>query len=154
MAERESKKVTRFDPFRWDPFEGSDWFPSLRRARGDLAELFGRGEGRFLPAIDIGEDDGQYVVTAELPGTQREDVTVELKDGMLTIRGEKKSEREEKKEHRRYVERSYGTFSRAFTLPSDADQDRIQAAFKDGVLTVTIGKSAETKPKTVDIKAS
>jgi HSP20 family protein len=153
MAERESKKVTRWDPFHWDPFEGADWFPSLRRARGELAELFGR-EGRFLPAMDIAEDDGNYVVTAELPGTKREDVTVELKEGMLSIRGEKKSEREEKKEHRRYVERSYGTFSRAFSLPSDADQDRVQAAFKDGVLTVTIGKTAETKPKTVDIKAS
>lgn len=151
MAERE-KSIVRFDPF-----EDFDWFPAFPRARrGDLLDAFwGRAQGgKLLPAVDIGEDSRSYVVTAELPGAKREDVTVEVSDGLLTIHGEKKSERDEKTEHRRYVERSFGSFSRAFTLPSDADAGRVQAAFKEGVLTVTIGKTEEKKPRTVDIKAA
>ena len=118
--------------------------------------MFGRParRGQLLPAIDVSEDDGNYVVTAELPGVKREDVNVELEEDVLTIRGEKRSEREEKKEKRRFVERSYGTFSRSFTLPANADPERVSAAFKDGVLTVTIGKRPEAKPRVVDIKAS
>lgn len=107
----------------------------------------------MLPAIDLHEDDGSFVVTAELPGVRKEDVVVELENGVLTLRGEKRSEREEKKERRRYVERSYGAFSRSFTLPPNVDGDRIHADFADGVLTVTIPKSSETKPRTVDIKS-
>jgi HSP20 family protein len=154
MAEKNERSVTRFDPFAeldwrpsWSPFFG-------REGRSLLDEMWGRSAaGRALaPAIDVTEDDGHYVVTAELPGTKREDVTVELEGDVLTIRGEKKNEREEKKEKRRFVERSYGTFSRAFTLPSNADSERVNAAFKDGVLTVTIGKRAEAKPRVVDIK--
>ncbi len=152
MPEKEKRGLIRFDPFA--DFE---WFPAFPRgrARDWFDALLTRGEGgKLLPAIDIAEDDGSYVVTAELPGTKREDVTVEVSEGMLTIRGEKKSEREEKKEQRRYVERSFGTFSRAFTLPSDADADRVQASFKDGVLTVTIAKAAEKKARTVDVKSA
>jgi HSP20 family protein len=80
-------------------------------------------------------------------------VTVELEDDLLGIRGEKRNEREDKKEKRRLVERSYGAFSRSFTLPSNADPDRIDATFKDGVLTVTIAKRPEAKPRVVDIKS-
>lgn len=157
MAEKRERSVARIDPFAeladWRPF----WSPFLgREGRGLLEELWGRaGAARVLaPSVDITEDDGNYVVSAELPGTKREDVTVELEDDVLTIRGEKRNEREEKKEKRRFVERSYGTFSRSFTLPANADPERVNAAFKDGVLTVTIGKRPETKPRVVDIKAS
>jgi HSP20 family protein len=103
--------------------------------------------------VDISEDDGNYIVTAELPGTKREDVTVELEDDVLTIRGEKRNERDEKKEKRRIVERSYGTFSRSFTLPANADGEKVSAKFDNGVLTVTIAKRPETKPRVVDIKS-
>ena len=103
---------------------------------------------------EIAEDESQYTVTAELPGVRKDDVHVEMSEGVLSIRGEKRSEREEKKEQRRYVERSYGTFSRSFTLPRDANPDRIDASFKDGVLTLTIPKSEEAKPRTINIKAS
>ncbi len=153
MAERERRSIVRWNPFE----EAFHWFPvSPRLGARDLLEPFwGRGEGaELLPAIDITEDDKHYVVTAELPGTKREDVTVELSEGVLTIRGEKKSEREEKSERRCYVERSFGSFSRAFTLPSDADADRIAAGFKDGVLTITIDKTPEQKARTVDVKAA
>ncbi|MEN8160261.1 MAG: Hsp20/alpha crystallin family protein, partial [Myxococcota bacterium] len=99
------------------------------------------------------EDEKNFIVTAELPGTKREDVTVELEDDLLTIRGEKRNEREEKKEKRRFVERSYGTFSRSFTLPANANADKVSASFKDGVLTVLIGKRPESKPRVVNIKS-
>jgi HSP20 family protein len=157
MTDREKKSIARWNPF--DDERG--WFPSFARPHGDFMDAFWdsfrdhRGESkRFLPATDITEDDGHYVVTAELPGMKREDVTVEVCDHMLTIRGEKKSEREEKTEKRRYVERSFGTFSRAFTLPSDASEERVQASFKDGVLTVTLDKIAEKKARTVDVKVA
>ena len=109
-------------------------------------------ERALAPAIDVSEDDKQYVISAELPGVKKEDVTVELHQGVLTVHGEKKSEREEKKERPRWVERSYGTFTRSLTLPSDAVADRIDAGFADGVLTVTIPKSEAAKPRTVAIR--
>jgi HSP20 family protein len=143
---------------RWSPFEDFGWwFPSLSRASdGDLLEDFWgrRAAGAVSPATDITEDDGHYVVSAELPGVKRSDISVEVSDGVLTIRGEKKSEREEKSEKRRYVERSFGSFSRAFTLPSDADDKKIEASFKDGVLTVTLAKTEARKAQVVDVKAA
>jgi HSP20 family protein len=156
MAEKKERAVKRYDPFAevaewrplWSPFFG-------REGRNLLEDVWGRSAaGRALsPSVDVSEDDGNYIVTAELPGTKREDVTVELEDDVLTIRGEKRNEREEKKEKRRFVERSYGTFSRSFTLPANADAERVGASFKDGVLTVTIGKRPEAKPRVVDIKS-
>jgi len=120
-----------------------------------LEELFGARarRGQLAPAIDVSEDDANYVVTVELPGAKKEDVTIECHDRVLTIRGEKKSEREEKKEKTRYIERSFGAFSRSFTLPPSADPDRVQANFKDGILTITIAKSEEAKPKVISIKS-
>jgi HSP20 family protein len=109
--------------------------------------------GAFLPAMDVSDDDRQYTITVELPGSRKEDVQVDLTEGMLTIRGEKKSERKEKGEQRRYAERSYGSFSRSFRLPADADAERLDASFKDGVLTIAIPKSEEAKPRTIAIRS-
>lgn len=106
----------------------------------------------WLPALDVHENDDRYTVTVELPGMGKEDVIIECEEGMITIRGEKKSEREEKKEKPRFVERRYGAFSRSFSLPRDADADRIEAAFEKGVLTLTIPKSEAAKPRTVAIR--
>ena len=155
MADREKKErsVTR-----WNPFDDLGWwFPSVSRTSdADFLDAFWgrRGSLEFSPATDITEDEGQYVVTAELPGMKRSDISVDLHDGVLSIRGEKKSEREEKVEKRRYVERSFGAFSRAFTLPSDADETKVEAAFKDGVLTVTIAKAEARKARAIDVKAA
>ena len=155
MAESKERSVARRDPFA----ELADWRPFFgplfgREGRNLLEEVWGRSAaGRLAPSVDVTEDEGNYIVTAELPGTKREDVTVELEDEVLTIRGEKRNERDEKKEKRRIVERSYGTFSRSFTLPSNADGERISAKFENGVLTVTIAKRPETKPRVVDIKS-
>ena len=135
---------------RWDPIADLDWFRSpffLGR------EPVAASVRPFSPAIDVAEDDGNYVVTAEIPGTRREDITVEVHGGTLTIRGEKRNEREERDEHRSFVERSFGTFSRSFTLPANADDRKVDASFEAGVLTVTIAKSEEAKPRTVAIKS-
>ena len=107
----------------------------------------------FAPAIDVSESDAQYTITVELPGGTKDDVQVELHDGVLSIRGEKKNEREQKQEQRRYIERTYGSFSRSFRLPGNADAERLQASFKDGVLTIAVPKTDEAKPKTIAVKA-
>ena len=159
MAEKEAKSIARWDPiaeldlFRgWSPFREYGALPSR------LARFFGEGgqqvpfTGRFAPSVDIAEDDDRYVITVELPGSKKEDVTVEMNDRVLTIRGEKRNEREEKKEQSRWVERSYGSFSRSFTLPSNAVADRVKAEFKDGVLTIEVPKAEEAKPKAITIR--
>ena len=159
MAEKEAKSIARWDPiaeldlFRgWSPFREYGALPSR------LARFFGEGgqqvpfTGRFAPSVDIAEDDDRYVITVELPGSKKEDVTVEMNDRVLTIRGEKRNEREEKKEQSRWVERSYGSFSRSFTLPPNAVADRVKAEFKDGVLTIEVPKAEEAKPKAITIR--
>lgn len=155
MADRETRSLAR-----WDPFEELEFFPGWSPFReyglapARLARLGGEGatRGRFAPSVDVSEDDNRYVVTVELPGSKKEDVTVEMKDQVLTIRGEKRSEREEKKEHSRWVERSYGSFSRSFMLPANAAGDRVKAEFNAGVLTIEVPKAEEAKPKVISIK--
>lgn len=135
----------------WLPFGVS--FPSrLDHWLRDLEKDWRSARRGLLPALDVHETDDQYAVTVELPGASKDDVTVEVNEGILTVRGEKKSEREEKKEQRRVIERSYGTFSRSFSLPGDAEVDKIAASFENGVLTLTIPKSEAAKPRTVAIK--
>ena len=141
----------------WDPFEDLGLFRDLgfpSRLSRRLRDLGGEvRSGDFAPAVDIAEREDAYVVTAEVPGCKKEDVQVEVHDNVLTVSGEKRSEREEKNEKSRWVERSYGRFTRSFTLPADADLDRIEAAFKDGVLSVTVARTAETKPKQISIRS-
>lgn len=156
MASTE-RSVTRRDPFsELDPFgrtslargwQGSPW----RLLDDFLGDVATRTRG-FAPSVDVTESTDEYVVTAELPGAKPDDVTVELHEGLLTLRGEKRSERDEHKEHARYVERVFGSFSRSFTLPQNADGEKIQASFKDGVLTLRIPKREEAKPRTISIQ--
>ena len=143
MSEQERAAVTP-----WDPFRELDFFRGFPRLRGALAEP----ANRWSPALDVSEDDAHYLITVELAGANRDDVNVEVHDGVLTIRGEKRSEREDKDEHRRVVERSYGSFSRAFTLPANADANHIAATFDNGVLTVDIPKAEAAKPRPISVK--
>ena len=106
-----------------------------------------------IPAVDISENDKAYVVTAELAGCKPEDVCVEVHEGVLSIRGEKKSERSEETEQSRWKERSFGSFHRSFRLAPDASQDRIDASFKNGVLCIEIAKTEENKPRVVRVKS-
>ena len=136
------------DPFR-DFFEQPVW---LSRFFDRPVGASVRGAAGFAPALDVKETKDAYVVTIELPGTKKDDISVECHDNVLTVKGEKRSEIEEKDEHRHYTERTYGSFSRSLTLPGDASND-VKAKFQDGVLTLTIPKAEERKPRVVRIES-
>ena len=110
--------------------------------------------GELLPAFDIAEADDHFIVKADLPGIEPKSLDISLSGNLLTIRGEKKEEREEKTERYYTVERQFGSFSRTFMLPSDVKEEGIEASYKDGVLNVTIPKSARTKQKKIQVKTS
>ncbi len=143
---------------RWDPF------CELEEVTEQLNRMFGRPAARrengkellavadWVPIVDISETESAYVIKAELPDVKKEDVKVTVQEGVLTIQGERKQEREEKglKYHR--VERSYGRFVRSFTLPDYVDDAKVKAEFKDGVLNLYLPKSERTQPKAIEVK--
>ena len=139
-------------------------FNDLNRIRSEIDRIFQNPfsllapntsffEG-WTPALDIYEDKDKYVAKAELPGMKKEDIDVSLEGNTLTISGERKQE-EEKKEGDTYrSERYFGMFQRTVTLPAAVDANKIQATYKDGVLTVTVPKTEEAKPKQIEVKTS
>jgi len=106
----------------------------------------------FTPAVDIKETPQEFLVTAEVPGIKKEDIHIEVADNLLTLKGERQFEKEEKNESFHRVERSFGAFSRSFTLPTAVKTDAIEARFHDGLLTVRIPKAEEKVPKKIEIK--
>lgn len=131
-----------------DPFR--DFFRSPVRTRLFDDSLARGREPAWSPSVNLSENGDGYVVTVELAGVKKDDVSIECHDNVLSIKGEKRDEREEKDEHRHYVERSYGQFTRSFRMPADASGD-VEANLKDGVLTVHVKKQEEKKPKVVAI---
>ncbi|MEK6525900.1 MAG: Hsp20/alpha crystallin family protein [Nitrospirota bacterium] len=144
---------------RWDPFR------ELEEMQNRLSTLVGRAPVRkngekkeamtvaeWAPLVDITEDDKEYLIKAELPEVKKEDVKLTAHDDVLTITGERKYEKEEKGKKYHRVERAYGSFERSFTLPEDADEGKIAAEFKDGVLKVHLPKSEKAKPKSIEVK--
>jgi HSP20 family protein len=139
---------------RWDPARELDGFQS------DINRLFdaffgvrqGNGHAqRWLPAMDLVEEGDQLVLRADLPGLPEDDVSIEVKDNVLTISGERKAEDEEKREGYHRVERAFGSFARSLTLPEGVDADKVEASFDRGVLEVRIPKPEERKPRRVAI---
>ena len=112
--------------------------------------------GKMAPRIDVSETDKTVEVTAELPGVEEADIDVSLKDDVLTIKGEKKSETKTEEKDYRMVERSYGAYERSVRLPCEVKDDKVDAKFKNGVLTITLPKStdAEQKVKKIPVKAN
>lgn len=108
----------------------------------------------WSPLVDISEDDSEYLIKAELPEVRKEDVKVTAEEGMLTIMGERKFEKEENGKRYHRVERSYGSFGRSFSLPDDASPAKVSAEFKDGVLIVHLVKDEKAKPQHVEVKVS
>jgi HSP20 family protein len=137
-----------FDDFRrstWQtPFDRTSFEP-FWRAGGELGAA---------PAVDIAEKDDAYEVTAELPGMDERDIDVQVAEGMLVIKGEKKEEKEEKKKDFFISERRFGSFRRSFRVPESVDADKIEAQFKKGILTVTLPKLPEAKSKERKIAVS
>ena len=127
----------------------------LRREIDRLFEdTFGREGGSFTPAVDIKENENEIRLEAELPGIRPENVELIAENGVLTIRGQKQSERKEGDDRYQVVERSYGTFVRTFQLPQGVDEDQIKAEFDNGVLTLSIPKAALPQPKRIQIGAT
>ncbi|HGE71410.1 TPA: Hsp20/alpha crystallin family protein [Candidatus Poribacteria bacterium] len=108
-------------------------------------------EGEWLPNIDVAETDDNVIVTAELPGVKQDDVSISVLNDVLTLKGEKKEEKEIKRENYHRIERSYGSFQRSVSLPTGVQADKAKATYKDGVLTVTIPKAESAKPKSIKI---
>jgi HSP20 family protein len=109
------------------------------------------GMGMWNPAVDLYEKDDKFVINAELPGVEKKDITIDLKDRILTLSGERSYDNEVKEENYYRRERAYGKFHRAFTLPADVDSDKIKAESKNGVLQVEVPKPESKKPKQVTI---
>jgi len=105
----------------------------------------------WTPSVDIQETENEYLVKAELPEIKREDVKVTVENGVLTLQGERKQEKEEKGKKFHRIERSYGSFVRSFRLPDDVDESAVKAEFKDGMLNVTLPKSAQAKTKSTNV---
>lgn len=108
--------------------------------------------GDWSPRVDISETEGEFVVKAEIPEVKKEDLHVTVDNGVITLKGERKQEKEEKGKKFHRIERYYGSFCRSFTLPENVDESKVTAAFKDGVLTVELPKSGESKPKAIEVQ--
>lgn len=143
--------LTRFE--RWDPFEE---LTTLRNRMDRLWSRFNAEDETALadwsPTSDVVETKDEIVIKAELPGLEEKDVDVEIEGGMLTIKGERQAEKETEEKGFRRVERSYGTFLRAFTLPTNVAPERITASFTNGLLEVHLPKKEEAKPRSIKVE--
>jgi HSP20 family protein len=150
--------LMRLDPSRWDPFK------ELEEISERFNRIFGRAPARresgseamtvadWVPTVDITEDEKEYLIKAEVPEVDKKDVKVSVQDGVLTLTGERKQEKEEKGKKFHRVERSYGSFVRSFGLPDDVAEDKLKAEFKDGMLLVHLPKAEKPKPKAIEVK--
>jgi HSP20 family protein len=141
--------LTRFEPFR-DIARLQD---EMNRLLDD--RLFKAGESvGWTPACDIFEDEDGVTLRFELAGIEPKDVDVRFENGVLTLKGERKLEREDKRDNYHRIERSYGTFTRSFSLPGTVDAEKIRAESKNGVLTITLPKRSEAKARSIQVKMS
>ena len=154
-SRREATPAHYADPFRSFHREFDRLFDDFSRGFGMPSLWDGSARERgLMPRLDVNETDKAYAISVELPGIDEKDLDVSLADGVLTIKGEKHQETERKDSGRLHVERSFGSFHRALALPADADEEKIECAFKNGVLELSVGKTAEPKTATrkIDIK--
>lgn len=132
---------------RWDPFE------EMERLTGRfLGGQEPRQQAMLAPAVDVFEDDDRIELRAELPGLSAEEVQIELHDGVLTLSGERRLDREEEREGYRRIERSFGRFTRSFTLPRHVDQDNVRAEMRNGVLCLTLPKREPQRGRRIDVE--
>jgi HSP20 family protein len=158
VNKEEEMAIVRWEPFR-DLVSLQDrmnrlFDESFRGASRGVGEEDWALGGSWAPAVDIFEHEGNIVLKAELPGVDSKDVDVRVENNVLTLRGERKFDSEVKKESYHRVERSYGAFSRSFTLPTVVDTDKIKAEFKEGVLRLTLPQREEAKPKQIAISVT
>src|SRR5437667_701095 len=137
--------ITRIDPFR----ELATLFENF--AEGATAGKDQLMAGTFVPPVDVYEDEHKLVLKLEIPGVNDADLDVRMENNVLTVKGERKFEKEEKEENFHRIERSYGSFARSFTLPSTVDPESIHAEYINGVLKLRLAKRAEAKPKQIKV---
>ncbi|MCR4291232.1 MAG: Hsp20/alpha crystallin family protein [Candidatus Scalindua sp.] len=140
---------------KWNPWrEMEDMFGRYDRAvgwpRSGSQEIMAAGD--WCPRVDIVENDNEFVIKAEIPEVKKEDVKVSVDNGVLTLKGERQQEKEEKGKKFHRVERCFGSFTRSFSLPENVDESKVKATFKDGMLNLQVPKTEETKPKTIEVK--
>jgi HSP20 family protein len=145
---------------KWDPFrELEEMSDRLNRIFVRPAAWQGHGKeimtvADWTPTVDISETETEYLIKAELPDIKKDEVKVTVEDGVLTIQGERKREKEEKGKKFHRVERSYGRFVRSFTLPDSVDEGKVKAEYTDGVLALHLPKSEQAKPKQIEVKVA
>jgi len=143
-----SSMITRWDPFR-------DLVQLQDRVNRLFQESAGRQEGldtaSFVPPVDIFEDEHNIVLRVEVPGVDQKDLDIRIENNVITIRGERKFEKETKEENYHRVERRYGSFQRSFGLPNTVNPEQVTANYENGILTVTLAKRAEAKPKQIKV---
>lgn len=160
MAEKSSLPTQRYRPSFLANNGGFEPFRSFHREMDRLLDSFSRdlhwprvgGDIEMaMPMVDVAETDDGLTVTAELPGTDEKDIEVDLTNNVLTVKGEKRAEKEEKKADYHVRERTYGSFSRSIAVPFDVDADKVNASFSKGVLTIALPRPPEAKRKTKKI---
>jgi len=143
--------ITRWDPFREVVTLQNRMNSLFRNMNEEEAPL---AAANFVPAVDIYEDAEKLVLKLEVPGIQEKDLDVRIEGNTLTVKGERKLEAEEKEENFHRIERSYGSFYRAFTLPSTVETENVQASYAAGVLKLELKKKAEAQPKQIKIQVA
>ena len=141
---------------RWDPYRE---VVALQNRVNSLFRDLNEGENplttaSFVPAVDIYEDDKKVMLKLEVPGIEQKDLDVSVENHTLTVKGERKFEKEEKEENFHRIERRYGSFYRAFTLPSSVDTEHVSASYNAGVLKLELAKKPEAQPKQIEIKVA
>ena len=137
---------------RWSPWQELESMNrQLSRLLDDNENPIKKEAGQWMPSVDIRETEEAIVVEAELPGIDKKDVSLEVKDGVLTIAGERRYEKGVKEENVHRIERSYGSFTRSFSLPRNIDPEKVEASMKDGILEVRMAKRESAKARSVTI---
>lgn len=143
-------QITHWNPFR----EMEDLLARFNRPLTVSTDIDRMPLSNWAPTVDISETDKEYLIRAELAGLKKEEVQITVQNGVLTLAGERKAEKQDKAEKYHRVERTYGRFTRSFSLPEDTVAERITAECKDGVLTVHVAKSEVPKPKSIEVKVA
>jgi len=139
---------------RWDPFRD---VLALQNRMNSLFQDFNRGEGdvstaAFVPPVDIYEDEHKIVLKLEVPGMKENELDIQLENNVLTVRGERRFEKEEKEQNFHRIERRYGSFYRSFTIPNTVNPENVKASYEAGVLKLELEKRAEAKPKQIKVE--
>ena len=143
--------ITRWDSFRELSALQDRVNRLFQESSGGGSESSLLNSGAFVPAVDVYEDEQGLRLKLEVPGIEEKELDIHIENNVLTVRGERKFEKEEKEENFHRIERRYGSFSRSFSLPNTVDQEKVSADYKNGVLTVMLAKRAEAKPKQIKV---